>query len=89
MQIIIPSAVTTIGNKCFYNCSSLNKVIIPPSITSIGSNAFYNCSNIRNVEYDPNRITLTSVFNCYSSITNLTINKTSTTLNNINLQQCF
>lgn len=35
--------VTSIGDKAFYDCSSLTSVTIPNSVTSIGSYAFSFC----------------------------------------------
>ena len=43
-------SVTSIGERAFYNCSSLTSVTIPNSVTSIGENAFEWCSNLTSVE---------------------------------------
>ena len=42
-------AVTSIGNKAFYQCSGLTSVTIPNSVTSIGGVAFYGCSGLTRV----------------------------------------
>ena len=40
---VIPSSVTSIGDRAFYGCDSLSEIVIPSSVTSIGDSAFYNC----------------------------------------------
>ena len=42
-SVIIPDCVTSIGEKTFYNCTSLTSVTIPDSVISIGYKAFDNC----------------------------------------------
>ena len=37
---IIPSSVTSIGSRAFYDCDSLTSITIPNSVTSIGDRAF-------------------------------------------------
>lgn len=43
LSVTIPSTVTIIGYRTFYNCSSLSKVTLPPSLTIIGESAFERC----------------------------------------------
>ena len=43
---VIPSSVTSIGDRAFYNCSSLTSVTIPSSVTSIDDWAFNGCSGL-------------------------------------------
>ena len=40
---VIPSSVTSIGDRAFWNCRSLSEIVIPSSVTSIGDSAFYKC----------------------------------------------
>ena len=38
--------VTSIGDKAFTGCSSLQSISIPGSITAMGVNPFYNCHDL-------------------------------------------
>lgn len=51
-KIIIPAniicggkkyPVTELGNKCFYNCTSLTSITIPSSVINLGYSCFYEC----------------------------------------------
>ena len=44
--------VTSIGEKAFYNCTSLTSVEIPESISSIGSSAFYGCTLLEEIMFN-------------------------------------
>ena len=40
---VIPSSVTSLGEACFYICSSLTSINIPSSVTSLGKYCFSYC----------------------------------------------
>lgn len=42
-------AVTSIGEKSFFNCRNLTSITIPSSVTSIDNYAFYGCDNLTEV----------------------------------------
>ena len=46
---IIPSSVTSIGEKAFSGCTTLASIEIPSSVTSIGEAAFSGCSNLMGI----------------------------------------
>ena len=48
-HVDIPNSWTTIGDRAFYGCSSLETVSIPDSVMSIGSSAFYKCTSLETV----------------------------------------
>ncbi|MCI7314990.1 MAG: leucine-rich repeat domain-containing protein, partial [Bacteroidales bacterium] len=39
----IPNSVTSLGDRCFYGCSSLTAITIPNSVTSLGDFCFADC----------------------------------------------
>ena len=56
VNYIIPNSVTSIGDKTFYLCKSLQSVTIPNSVTKIGDEAFYLCESLQSITI-PNSIT--------------------------------
>ena len=53
-SVILSNTIQSLGEKCFYGCSSLTSVSSPnnnASLTSIGRNAFYNCSSLQTVNF--------------------------------------
>ena len=48
-SVVIPAAVTSIGSKAFYNCTSLNSVTIADGCQVINSMAFYGCSALARI----------------------------------------
>ena len=54
--LVFDGDVTSIGNRGFYQCTSLTSLTIPNSVTSIGDLAFWRCSSLTSVEI-PNSVT--------------------------------
>ena len=46
---VIPTSVTSIGERAFSGCSGLTSIEIPNSVTEIGDNAFEGCSNLTSI----------------------------------------
>jgi hypothetical protein len=55
--VIIGTAVTSIGNYAFLNCSNLNTAIIGSNVTTMSEGVFYNCSNLTTISI-PDSVTL-------------------------------
>lgn len=67
--------ITSIGDKAFYNCYSLNNVTLPNSLTSIGNQSFYSNYAMENITI-PNGVTSieTSAFENCTAMTFVNIN---------------
>ena len=46
---VIPSSVTSIGDRAFLGCGSLSEIVIPSSVTSIGKGAFSCCDSLSEI----------------------------------------
>jgi hypothetical protein len=46
-KIVLPSNLSSIGVRAFYNCVDLNSFTIPAKVVSIGREAFGNCSGLQ------------------------------------------
>ena len=46
---VIEDTVTSIGDRAFYGCDTLEYIIVPESVTSIGQEAFEYCSALKGV----------------------------------------
>ena len=53
---VIPNSVTNIGDRAFYDCTSVTSVTIPNGVISIGNQAFFGCTNLTSVTI-PDRVT--------------------------------
>ena len=50
----VPSTVTEISYRAFYNCDQLTEVNIPASVTNIWISAFAGCNKLEGIWVDPN-----------------------------------
>ena len=80
-SITIPNSVTSLGDNCFYNCSSLTSITIPISVTSLGGGCFSHCRSLTSITI-PNSVTSLGeyCFNGCSSLTSITIPNSVTSL---------
>lgn len=69
---VIPSSVTSLGERAFSKCSSLTSVTIPDSVTSIGAWMFNECSSLTSVTI-PSSVTSIGyyTFFCCNSLTDV------------------
>ena len=88
--ISFDAPVTSIGNKAFYQCTSLLSVTIPDSVTSFGDYAFYNCSSLTSVTI-PDNITSFGDYafsSCYK-LTSVTIPDNVTSIGGSAFANCY
>ncbi len=50
-SITVPSNITSIGSKAFYQNKVLESIIIPTGVTTIGANAFEGCTSLKSIYY--------------------------------------
>lgn len=65
--------VTSLGDKCFNNCSSLTNITLPEGITSFGELCFLGCSSLTSITL-PESITFLGDFCFDNSIKRIIIN---------------
>ena len=65
---VIPSSVTSLGEDCFYGCSSLTSINIPSSVTSLGEGCFSGCSSLTAIVVDAGNSVYDSRENCNAVI---------------------
>ncbi|MBO7344655.1 MAG: leucine-rich repeat protein, partial [Clostridia bacterium] len=53
-DVVIPNAVTNLGDYAFYNCENLTTINLTENITSIGDYAFCNCKNLTTINLTEN-----------------------------------
>ena len=66
--------LTSIGDNCFGNCTSLTSITIPNSVTSLGDSCFQDCTSLTSITI-PNSVTSldsTCFYDC-TSLTSITL----------------
>ena len=88
-QVIIQSAVTSIGDYAFYGCSDLMSVTIQDGVTSIGERAFCGCDGLESVTI-PDSVTSIGceVFYGCSGLTSVMISEGVTSIRNRAFEDC-
>ena len=66
----ITYSVTSLGEGCFSECTSLTSITIPNSVTSLGKNCFLYCTGLTSITI-PNSVTSLGD-NCFYGCTGLT-----------------
>ena len=82
--------VTAIGNRAFWECTSLKEVTIPQSVTSIGDKAFYDCRGLTSVTI-PQSVTSIgdkAFYDC-RGLTSVTIPQSVTSIGDHAFDECI
>ncbi|MCQ2587550.1 MAG: leucine-rich repeat protein [Treponema sp.] len=89
-SVTLPSSVTSIGRKAFYNCTRLTSVTIPSGVTSIGEDAFYNCTGLTSVTI-PSGVTSIGdrTFKKCTELTSITIPSGVTSIGDSAFHDCY
>ena len=48
-QIVLPTNLTTIGERAFYNCYDIESITLPSTLTTIGTSAFCGCEALKEI----------------------------------------
>ena len=86
----IPTSVTTIGNRAFYDCGSLTSIVIPNSVTTIGDEAFFDCDMLSSVTI-PNSVTTIGDYAFYDckNLSSVIIPNSVTYIGDFAFANCF
>ena len=94
-KVTIPSqingqAVTEIGDRAFYYCSSLTEITLPNSVTKIDDGAFSSCNSLAKVTLPDGLKTMGSnAFYYCSSLTEITLPAGLTVIENGTFSSCY
>ena len=86
---VIPSSVTSIGDRAFSGCSSLSEIVIPSSVTSIGEGAFSCCDSLSEIVI-PSSVTSIGKysFSCCDSLSEIVIHSSVTSIGDRAFYKC-
>ena len=82
-------AVTSVGERCFSRCKSLNSVVLPNSVTSVGEYCFAGCDSLLSVTL-PNALTALAPYsfaNC-PQLASITLPESVTSLGDYCFTMC-
>ena len=79
-KIVLPDALTTIGEGAFNECTRLTSITLPKNVTTIGARAFYGCKNLQSVTLSTALTTIGDEAFRDTPITGITLPETLTSI---------
>lgn len=88
-KIVLPSSVTAIADRAFWDCIALRNITIPDSVTSIGEDSFAHCSALWSITI-PDSVTSIgkNAFSGCCSLKNIAIPESVTAIGNGAFDRC-
>lgn len=88
-MIVVTGEITSLGERCFMDYTSLSSVVIPNSVTSLGRQCFWGCSNLSTVVIPDSVVSLGyGCFTLCSSLSSVVIPDSVTSLGNFCFSHC-
>ena len=80
-NFVIPSGVTSIGDKAFIECENLHEITLPSGVMSIGDGAFWVCRSLETITLPPSVTSIgnNAFYNC-SNLQEITIPSSVTSI---------
>lgn len=80
-DVMIPRSVISLGNRCFFGCSTLSNITFSSGLKSIGDQCFYGCSRLESLNF-PSSLTHIgdNAFDCCEQLTMLSLPSSIRTL---------
>ena len=89
-DIKLSKKVTSLGNSCFYQCSSLQSINIPNTVTSLGNSCFNQCYSLQSITIPIGVTSLGgSCFSYCHSLQFISIPSSVTSFGNSCFSQCY
>ncbi|KAL7719413.1 hypothetical protein QTN25_003132 [Entamoeba marina] len=85
----IPTTVTNLSNKQFYNCKYLTSITIPTYIKRMNNNCFYKCYSLQSIKLHSNLIIGKHCFTLLPSLNEIILPTTIQQLNNQFFMNCY
>ena len=88
-DLLASDTVTSIGDRAFYGCTSLNNITIPEGVTSFGYAAFTRCTSLTNITI-PDSVTSIGerAFDSCKNLTSVTIGNSINSIGENALYRC-